>query len=130
MGLSISYVLDASAVLAMIHRERGQEVVAAALRSSAISTVNLAEALQSVIERGGSPEEVAVRLESLGVVIVPPTVEDAVRVAELRAPTRRSGLSLADRSCLALAERLGATALTADGAWLEAGHGVPVELIR
>lgn len=128
--MSVTYVLDASAVLATIHREPGQEVVAAALGSSAISTVNLAEALQSVIERRDAAEEVAGRLQSLGVVIAPPTAEDALRAAELRAPTRARGLSFADRCCLALAERLGATALTADRAWVDAGHGVPVELIR
>jgi ribonuclease VapC len=41
-----SYVLDASALLALLQQESGTEIVAAALQDSAISTVNWSEVLQ------------------------------------------------------------------------------------
>ncbi len=85
---------------------------------------------QSVIERGGPVDELPGLLAAFGVVAIPLTVEDADLAAALRAPTRAAGLSLADRCCLALARRLGATAVTADRAWTRSGHGIAVELIR
>ena len=39
-------------------------------------------------------------------------------------------LSLADRACLALAERLGVPAVTADQEWAKADVGAEVQLIR
>jgi len=47
--------------------------------------------------------------------------------------TRHLGLSLGDRSCLALARSRGITVVTADRAWREIDAeelGVPVEVIR
>ena len=128
--MTVEFVLDASALLATIHREPGADRVADILACSAMSTVNLAEAFRSVLERGLSIEGLANRVESLGVLLEPPTIADAEFAAGLRLTTRDSGLSLADRFCLALAERLGATAVTADGAWTRSDHGTPVELIR
>jgi PIN domain nuclease of toxin-antitoxin system len=56
---------------------------------------------------------------------------DAVRAAELRRISRHRGLSLGDRSCLALAARLGAPVLTADRAWVDIdGLAIPITLIR
>ena len=46
------------------------------------------------------------------------------------ASTRKAGLSLADRACLALALDLGATAVTADRAWAKVDVGVEVKVIR
>lgn len=128
--MTVEFVLDASALLATIHREPGADRVADILPRSAMSTVNLAEAFQSVLEHGLSVEGLASRVESFGVLLEPPIVADAERAAALRPTTRDSGLSLADRFCLALAERLGATAVTADRAWTLSDHGTPVELIR
>jgi PIN domain nuclease of toxin-antitoxin system len=43
--------------------------------------------------------------------------EAAYAAGELRRITQGGALSLGDRACLALAMRLGATAVTADRAW-------------
>lgn len=49
-------VLDASALMALIHGEDGKAAVAAALAGrSTISVVNWAEVLSKVAERGGDP---------------------------------------------------------------------------
>jgi len=58
------------------------------------------------------------------------SAEDAETAAELWQPTRRAGLSLVDRACLALARRLGVTADTADRDWRKVDVGVEVVPIR
>ncbi len=54
----------------------------------------------------------------------------ASRAAELRLTTREYGLSLGDRICLATAEALSATAVTADRAWANVEVRVPIVLVR
>lgn len=109
-------VLDASALLAFIQGETGAEEVEAALTSDArCSAANWSEVAQVVIERAGSFDLVRGLLMNYGLVIEPVTVPDAETAAALW--RRGSGLSLGDRLCLALAERLGADVLTADRAW-------------
>ena len=44
--------------------------------------------------------------------------------------TRGLGLSFGDRACLALAQRLGGTALTADRSWARLELDIRVEVIR
>jgi PIN domain nuclease of toxin-antitoxin system len=53
-----------------------------------------------------------------------------VRAAALRATTRRFGLSVGDRACLALALREQVPAVTTDRAWSKLSVGVEVVLIR
>jgi PIN domain nuclease of toxin-antitoxin system len=55
---------------------------------------------------------------------------DCIEIARLRPITKPQGLSLADRTCLALAGRLGVPALTADRAWADAQVAAEVKLIR
>jgi PIN domain nuclease of toxin-antitoxin system len=60
------------------------------------------------------------------ITVEPFTLADAVEAAGLRPLTAKAGLSLGDRSCLALARRLGTPALTADQPWR--GIDLPVEV--
>src|SRR6266568_651884 len=90
---------------------------------AAISVVNWAEVLSKLAESGKDPEVAAAELRRAegsrrALSIEPLTAADCVAVARLRPITRRQGLSLADRACLSLAERLGVPALTADRKWL------------
>jgi ribonuclease VapC len=110
--------LDASAVLALLNDEEGSEVVSGAIADgAAISVVNLAEVLSKVAERGGDPAAAAAELRKAegskrALTIEPLTAADCVALARLRPITKQRGLSLADRACLALADRLGTPALT------------------
>lgn len=65
-----------------------------------------------------------------GIEIRPFDAEDARLAGELVGLTRKAGLSLADRACLALAGRLGVPAVTADRTWLSLDIGVEVIGIR
>jgi ribonuclease VapC len=129
-------VLDASALLAHLRREPGSDAVTDAIgRGATISAVNLAEVLSRAGDRGADPEGLAGDLTEAGllhgaVVVEPFTAEDAATVARLRSATRGAGLSLGDRACLALGERLEAPVLTADRAWSELDVSVDVLVFR
>jgi ribonuclease VapC len=130
-------VLDASALLAYLRDEAGAQVVSDAISGgAAISTVNLAEVLSRIADRGGDPKALVARMTERGllggaIAVEPFTTLDAVENARLRPLTRKAGMSLGDRACLALARRLNVPALTADSAWSRAGDlGVELQQIR
>jgi PIN domain nuclease of toxin-antitoxin system len=122
-------VLDASAVLAMIYREPGVDVVTAAMATSTMSAVNLAEVVGKLIDRGADVHPLMNLLESTGVEIAPLTAGDAVLAGALRSVKGGTKLSLADRCCLALALTSGEPVLTADRAWTELDVAVDVQLV-
>lgn len=123
-------VLDASALIALLWREPGEQHVAEVVGSSVMSTVNLSEVLQRFAADGVPVRQPITQLTGLGIRAEPFTVEDAGGAAALREPTRQAGLSLADRACLALARRLDLPVHTADQAWATVDAGVTVVLIR
>lgn len=129
-------VLDASALMAILHAEDGASVAIEAIgEGAAVSVVNWAEVLSKLAEAGKDPESAAAELRRAegsrrALSIEPLTAADCVAVARLRPVTRRQGLSLADRACLALAERLEVPALTADREWLKADVAAEIRLIR
>ena len=125
-----AYVLDASALLAFSQGEDGANVVGPLLERSVISSVNWAEVLQRAISLGLGTQGKQEDLESLGVQILPFTVEDAGYTAQLWSISRQAGLSLGDRACLSLAARLGLPALTADRSWAALDLDDEVRLIR
>jgi ribonuclease VapC len=135
-SLSPTSVLDASAVMALLHDEDGSEgVVEAIAAGAAMSVVNWAEVLSNVAADGDDPRDVAERIgvgigEEAVIWIEALSAADCIEVAELRPITKGQGLSLADRACLALASRLGVPALTADREWAAADVAAEVHLIR
>ncbi|MEX0971856.1 MAG: type II toxin-antitoxin system VapC family toxin [Solirubrobacterales bacterium] len=129
-------VLDASALMAVLHDEDGAEAVIDAItEGAAISVANWAEVLSKFAERGRDPERAAREARKAegsrrALMIEPLTAADCIAVARLRPITKAQGLSLADRACLALAARLGVPALTADSEWAKADVDADVLLIR
>jgi PIN domain nuclease of toxin-antitoxin system len=114
-------VADASALLAFLFGEPGAEVVEGALTAGAsCSSVNFSEVLQKTSAMGANAQVAADTLIAMSLEIVPANRADATRAAELWQPG--TSLSLADRFCLATAQRLGVPALTADRAWGEIGR--------
>jgi PIN domain nuclease of toxin-antitoxin system len=125
-----SAVLDSSAVLAVLNAEPGAEKVGAVLSDALLSTVNYAEVVAKLVERGTSYADAKAALQSIALTTVDFDIALAQRTGELRAETRRRGLSLGDRACLSLAEREGVPAVTADGSWVGAISGVEIQLLR
>ena len=128
-GPDLGAVLDASALIAYLLDEPGADAVYEALDGAVMSAVNWAEVASCLVRRGASAKQIRSALGGGVLHIEPVTAEDAERVADLRAPTRSAGLSLADRCCLALAERLGSPVLTADRAWGDIDVPADVRLI-
>ena len=124
------WVLDASALLALLHAERGGEQVEPLLGQAAISSVNWAEVAQKSLERGRAPQALREDLEALGLQMVPFDAEDAEATAELWQAGRSHGLSLGGRACLATAGRLAVPAVTADRRWETLDVAVAVLVIR
>jgi ribonuclease VapC len=113
-------VFDASALLAALGAEPGADKVHALLEAgeAIASSVNFAEVLTKLIDRGLSPEMALEAWRGLNVQVE--AVDDtlAAVAAGLRTATRPLGLSLGDRCCLALAQQRGnAHVVTADRAW-------------
>lgn len=123
-------VLDASALLALLHREPGADRVAAALPRSAVSSVNWSEVLQKTVARGIAVDGMRDDLEALGLRIVPFAAVDAELAATLWPKTKVLGLSLGDRACIATGIREKARVLTAERAWTKLELGVKVETLR
>ncbi len=124
------FVLDASALLAYIHDEPGAKRVAAALNEAVISTVNLAEAVTKLVLTTGSRDRTLQLIDEAEVDVVDFDESLALETGVIATFTRKLGLSLGDRACLALALREGAIALTADNAWSKLNVGVDIQFIR
>lgn len=123
-------VLDASALLALLKAEPGAERVAAVIGRAVMGTVNLAEVTSKLIWENVPSDQIRGWIGALELEIRPFDQELAYDAGVLLTATRRKELSLGDRACLALARRVGGTAMTTDRAWAEVNVGVPIELIR
>jgi ribonuclease VapC len=129
-SLKIDCVLDASAVLALLHREPGAEAVRKALEHGAISAVNAAEVASKLVRLGESESNARADIAALRLEIVPFDGELAFLAASSSLTAPAHGFSLGDRACLATAWKLGVPAVTADRHWRVPGLGVSVRFIR
>jgi len=110
-------VLDSSAVLSLLLAEPGAEIVQSVLPGALLSTVNFAEVLAKLVERGMPSSDAVRAVEALGVELVDFNVDQAHMTGQLRASTRALGLSLGDRACLALGSLKSAKIYTAVRTW-------------
>ena len=124
------FVIDTSAVLALIKEEKGWDVVKKYIQNSAISTVNVVEVLTMMNRSSFDMSEAVKLLDSLVSEVIPFCHEQACIASQLDSFTRQYGLSLGDKSCLALGKHKNLPVLTADKIWAELNVGVEVVLIR
>lgn len=124
------YVLDASALLALLNEEPGAENVRPLMPHDVISAANFCETIQR-LRRGGMPlEEVTAALTPLVSQPMPFDHSLAYVTASVYERTRAVGLSFGDCACLALALTRNAPAVTAEREWVNVEVGVKIIKIR
>jgi ribonuclease VapC len=125
------FVLDTSAVLALLNHEKGWELVEQAITvGAAISTVNVAEVVSKLSDTAMPETAIGQVLDLLGLELVDFNQSLAYQTGLLRPYTKQLGLSLGDRACLALAGFRHLPALTADRAWRQLELDITIQLIR
>lgn len=95
-----------------------------------MSTVNLAEVGVKMMDRGASLHLIEAEVRASGVEIVAFDDAQALQSARIRPLTKKYGLSLGDRACLALAMTRERIVLTSDRPWAELDIGLDIRLIR
>lgn len=126
-------ILDASAVLSILKKEPRAERLLAVVGPSSIpyiSAANLAEVVGKLGLEGAPEADIRQALGSIPLNVVPFDASQAYAAGLMRPRTKDLGLSLGDRACLALAESLGAAAVTTDRLMGRADVGVEVRVIR
>ena len=127
MSSRTEYVWDSSALIALVSLEPGHQRVAELIGRSSISAVNLAEAINKLIQKVPTIDAVQLLLAQLELTVEDWSEDLAFRSAEFT----RFNKSLGERACLTLAKQLHATAVTSDRAWRRVPSlGVPIMIFR
>jgi PIN domain nuclease of toxin-antitoxin system len=126
----VTAILDASALLALMFKEPGQEQVALQAQGSKILSVNYTEVVAKYLDRGGTAQLIDAIVDRLEIEVSPFDRHLALIAAELRAKTAHIGASLADRACLAFATLTRLPVYTADRDWSKLDLGLEIRLIR
>ncbi|MGK7346027.1 MAG: type II toxin-antitoxin system VapC family toxin [Candidatus Nitrospinota bacterium M3_3B_026] len=123
-------VLDASALLALLNGEAGSDKVEEMIPDATASTVNISEVVAKLMDNGAPEDAAREALLTLGLEIVDFNEEMAFEAGKLRPVTRKLGLSLGDRACLATAKVMNLPAITTDRAWLKLKTKIKVRCVR
>ena len=111
-------ILDASALIALLKSEPYSEKLKEVLPFSVMSTINVAEVAKYFVEKHNiAISVIKSAIESNLYEVIPFDAEQAYISAELITITKKYGLSIGDRACLALGMTKGYPVYTADKIW-------------
>ena len=131
MQLKNKILLDTSALLALLKKEPGHEIVSNIIAISTISSVNLSELITVLSRAGVSENDIDEIITDLVPEIIPFCGDISIKTGKISKLTQGYGLSLGDRACLATAIQLGLPVYTADKIWAELDlPNVKINLIR
>lgn len=124
--------IDASAILAAILGEPSGDTVFDRMEDALVSTVNIAEVYTYAAINGLPTDAIDAFFAETGIAVVSFDHAQAVLAGRLAQMTRKAGLSLGDRACLALAGHQKADVLTADRPWQQIADavGLKITLLR
>jgi PIN domain nuclease of toxin-antitoxin system len=125
------YILDASALIALLIQEKGYEKVVEILPHSMMSSVNVAEVAKFLKERNKlDDQQLQNAIYSLVDKIYPFDAKLAFLSASIIEKTKPFVLSLGDRACIALGLSTGYHIYTADKVWAKLDLDCTINLIR
>jgi len=123
-------LLDASALLALLNDEPGADQTRAVIGQAKVSAVNVAEVVGKLADYGIPDAQIHNAL-AIGFDTLPFGEYEIAQMAKVRRATKKLGLSLGDRCCLAAALAHQETVLTADRVWAKVNiRGLKVELLQ
>ncbi len=130
--MTISVVLDASALLAHLLREKGGKRIKETLPNAAMSAVNFCEVLNRYAKDTSleSAKKLANKLRTKLGAIEAFAPEDAIEATAIHLSSRHLGLSLGDCICLALGQKLSADVWTCDRKWAQLDASYRVTVVR
>ena len=123
-------VVDSSVILACLNREMGFEAWLPWLDDAACSANIIAEVATKLVEKDIPADRAALAIAAFEFAVHPVDYADALAIGALHSASRSRGLSLGDRSCLVLAQRLGLPAVTADRAWSDVADAAGVIVLQ
>lgn len=117
MQLKNKVLFDASALLALIQQENGYEQLEDVVANAVISSVNLSEVI-SVLARSGMPKDVINETINSSITdVIPFSRNEAIFAGELITKSKKLGLSLGDRACIATSIVYNLKLYTTDQIW-------------
>ncbi len=123
-------VIDSSILLAYIRNEpRANEFFSPDIEA-VVSTVNLTEVVTKLMLQGAGEADAWMDATGMADEVVPFHQEHARLTGSLISQTRKYGLSLGDRACVALGLMLDLPVYTADRAWKDVQVGVDIFVVR
>ena len=124
-------ILDTSALIALLRREPGYQMVANVIADSAISSVNLSEFVTLLVRSRVTESDIHEITNNLLPEVIPFCERMSLQAGKLTNITQPYGLSLGDRACLATGHYHQAIVYTADRIWADLPlSGVEIKLIR
>jgi PIN domain nuclease of toxin-antitoxin system len=124
-------IFDSSALIALFAKETGYDFIKKHMKDAIISSVNIAEVYKYCIESQNLTKNEAKSLIKLAdIKIIDFCDEQALITAEIISKTKKYGLSLGDRACLALAILRNHPVITCDRIWQKVDINVKFIMAR
>jgi PIN domain nuclease of toxin-antitoxin system len=124
-------VFDSSAIIALFAKEKGYEFIKKHMKDAIISSVNIAEVYKYCIEvQNLTEDETKDLIKLLDIKIIDFSNEQALITATLVSKTKKYGLSLGDRACIALAMLGKHSIITCDSIWQKVDVGIEFIMAR
>jgi PIN domain nuclease of toxin-antitoxin system len=122
-------LLDTSALIALLKKEPGHEVIADIIAGSSISSVNLSEFIAVLTRSGVSESDIDEIITDLMPQIIPFCENISIKTGKLSKLTQEYGLSLGDRACIATGDYYKMVIYTTDKIWAKLNNVVSTEII-